>query len=352
MFILLFLVRAIFAFPMGGISMGCNALPVYDFSGVYSLSDCDALARSECSDEKYDCVSECRSEWVDKCQDHLSNLNSRNTRSSNRRTTVSDSSFYPDELTPNYGKEVLNDGTVLEGIFLRRQLVSGTVTKKNGWKAEGEWEPYGNVIRLVKGKVIHETGKIEEGDFVNAKLVKGKVIHENGKIEEGDFVNGYLVKGKVTLQDGSIAEGEFVEGSFVKGKLTTADGIISECEFVDGNLVISKVIYENGKIEEGEFVNGYLVKGKATLQDGTIYEGDFANGNFVKGKAYRKNGDIEIGTYTSDQKLTGKIIKQNGEIQEYENGELKSMFSCSSTFSPLSWMILLLPIIGLQTIRK
>lgn len=65
--------------------------------------------------------------------------------------------------------------------------------------------------------MIFSRGKHFEGEFKNDSLIKGKITHLNGRIEEGEFKHDYLNgKGKITYPDGTIQEGEFKEGIFIQ----------------------------------------------------------------------------------------------------------------------------------------
>ena len=135
-----------------------------------------------------------------------------------------------------WGKEYLNDGSILEGKFMNGLLCGKGILKNI--KNDIYIGEFMNSLRNGKGDL--KTKKIHyNGDFVNNKLNGNGILDFliEGHKYEGQFIdneiNGY---GIFKWKNGDVYEGEMKAGKMHgKGKYIFKSGQIIEGNFVDGN---------------------------------------------------------------------------------------------------------------------
>lgn len=326
-----------------------------DFAEAQSPSDCPALAQSK--SEGRDCYNEYLKNCIEKVRYNQYNQREREVDAKANRPETSGHRMI------QTGKRTLEGGWVQEGEFEKGRFIRGRQylwdENESLYIDEGEFKSG----VLIKGKRIFRRGNVDEGQWFNGQLVKGKRMDKNGFVyEEGEWIDGIMRDGKrINRNDGTFKEGQFDEfGLFLfHGTRTTIGGELEEGWFEKGYFTRGKRTYSDGKIQEGEFEKGSFSNGRVVLPDGEIHEGQFSGRSLKFGKRIRVDGTIEEGEFSSFGEMIGDFhllngtkTLLNGEIIRYENGEPKSIFSCSTASFSSSFLILFMSIFGIRTNRK
>ena len=163
------------------------------------------------------------------------------------------------------GKEIYNDNSTFEGMFLNGNKINGKFIWKDGnlykgdilndlfhgfgiyeWdknkKYEGQWK-YGKMNG--KGKIYYSDGSIYEGDFVdNLRCGYGKYIWDKNKYYEGQWNNNFQNGKGIYYKNGYVTKGLWVDGKIISGhnkKINKRKGNDNEKEHSITNRTINSI---------------------------------------------------------------------------------------------------------------
>ena len=255
------------------------------------------------------------------------------------------------------GKQTDKDGNVIEGIWAKGVMVSGT--GRRAYK-DGVYEgDFVNDKREGYGVMDYAKGYRYEGEWKEDKLCgEGKWYPNASKPEfyyEGEFDRGmYNGQGTQKYASGSVYSGQFVdnqrcglgvmtdkdgnkkEGTWKDDQLWEGFGVeVSKGNRYEGNFREGKksgfgtMLYAKGNRYEGEWENDHLEgtgRWYPVADDETyFYEGDF-HGGMIEGEGtyYYSNGDVYTGHFVKNERSGYGVMdyaKGNRYEGNWENGK-------------------------------
>jgi len=202
----------------------------------------------------------------------------------------------------------LRDKSVYVGQWLHgRRNGKGTLYTADGGMMEGYW----NGLLHLKGREIHPTGDLYEGDYNEG------LKHGYGRYEDLPRKNSYEGQwqsdkkhgqGTEQIEDGSVYEGRFDNDlKSGHGVFKWASGEVFEGEFRE-NVIHGRGKYvwkAETKWYDGEWVEGKMHGKGKFINEGKEYEGDFVADKKHGLGLYKWDGNVYEGDFV-DNKMHGK----------------------------------------------
>ena len=206
------------------------------------------------------------------------------------------------------GPIMLKNGSVYVGQWLHgRRTGKGRLYTADGGIMEGYW----NGVLHLKGREIHPSGDMYEGEYYEG-LKQGHGVFEDLPRKNsyegkwlGDKKHG---RGIERIEDGSVYEGDFENDmKFGFGIFRWASGEVFEGEFRE-NVIHGRGKYvwkADTKWYEGEWKEGKMHGKGKFMNEGKEYEGDFEADKKHGLGLYKWDGNVYEGDFV-DNKMHGK----------------------------------------------